>query len=151
MAAFEGHVGLVLCARDPLLHIRIAAPGYRIAVAKGGQEGFLPTLKHLPGVAVGLAGGVVGVHRYQSGKGPGAGFVFLARKGRIIGAHFIGAQLAEGAGVYDPCDGEPRAVQGEVLPYFERWRRFLVAGGQHAVADHDGPKPVGIFRGQPQP
>ncbi len=110
------------------MHIGVAAPGDRIAIAEGGQKWLFPTFEHFPGVPVSLTGGIVRVHRHQSGEGPGAGFVLFAREGGVVGPHFIGPQLAERAGVDDPRNGKPGTVQGKILPDLERRRGFLITG-----------------------
>ena len=51
-----------------LLQVFVQAAHYGIAIAEGGQEGFLPLFQHLPGRPVGRIGRIIR-GGYQQGKG----------------------------------------------------------------------------------
>src|SRR5680860_1557533 len=75
VAAFEGDMGLILRTRNPFLHVSGTATGNWVAIAEGGEKGFLPALQSGPRFAVSFTRRVVRAYRHQARKRTGAGFV----------------------------------------------------------------------------
>ena len=81
-------MGLAEGSGDSPLHVTVATPGNRVAVAEAGDKGFAPFFQHAPGFPVGGTGRVAGRRWHQCRESPGSGFVTRCRKGRLVGGYF---------------------------------------------------------------
>ena len=129
----------------PFLPHLFTAFGHGVARAEQGDEGFGPSLVHLPGALIGLACWVAGMNGYQGGKDPRTHCVFRAGVGRVVGGHSGIAQALCATRTHNFANGKPRAVHGKGAPNVKCLRYFFIASGQAAVAQGNAGKTLWHF------
>src|SRR3990172_2594950 len=143
-------VRLTLGARYQLLQDPLAAAGYGVGVAEGGEERLLPAAQRLPGPAVGGRRRIVGRGWHEHWELTGPRLVAIVRERCVVGRDNFRREGSRAAAPHDAADVEVGRLLGEALPAQEPLGGALVSRGQAGVGGDDAGEALRLFSDEPK-